>query len=368
MGHASCAAALLLSAAAPLTAQYTSATLDLSLARMRFADSMEATAISVTPVLRAAGDRYTLDAVGTFSRLGEGWSNSGSVNANAVAARLGRFNLDVGGMAGGSLHSEGTRTGQLLGSGAVRAGFESGAAWAGAGVGRTWDGQWQPLERLDFGAWLRRGANIVAATVQPSSVADSIRFTDSYFMLSREAGPWSIGATLGIRSGAQMPTLPANRKTWGNASAAFAFTPTLLVVTSAGTYPVDFTQGYPGGQYLSLGVRIRGAGDANGASLPVSAQPTRAVRDFRATLDGGLLRLQVLAPRAGLVELSGDLTSWKPVRLRHEGNGWWSVALPAAAGTYEINVRVDGGAWQVPPGTVPRADEFGVRTGILVVR
>ena len=67
------------------------------------------------------------------------------------------------------------------------------------------------------------------------------------------------------------------------------------------------------------------------------------------------------------VELSGDFTAWRPVQLRGEDGGWWSVSLPIAPGTYQMNVRVDGGGWIVPPGLTAIADEFGATVGILTI-
>jgi hypothetical protein len=358
-------AGLLFVLAAPrLPAQSTSASLDLSAARMRFADSVDAAALSISPMLRVVGPRHTLDAFGTFSRLGDAWSNAGSVEGSAVAARLGAMAVDVGGIAGGSLHSGGTRTGQLLGAGRLRAGFESGEAWAGARAGLTWDAQWRPLRQLDLGGWIRRGAVTMALSVLPTAADDTIRFTDTFLMWRRDAGQWTLAATLGVRAGAQLPSLPANRKTWGNVGATLAISNGLALVASGGTYPVDFTQGYPGGQFLSLGLRIRSASGADAAVAP----PTSEVHDFRARGTGRVVELRVLAPRARVVELQGDFTEWSAVRLSAQGGGWWVLSLPIAPGVHEVGIRVDGGRWLVPPGLTPRNDEFGTSTGVLTVR
>jgi len=37
------------------------------------------------------------------------------------------------------------------------------------------------------------------------------------------------------------------------------------------------------------------------------------------------------------------------------------------AGTHEIGVRVNGGAWRAPPGLVLIADELGGQVGLLVL-
>jgi hypothetical protein len=47
--------------------------------------------------------------------------------------------------------------------------------------------------------------------------------------------------------------------------------------------------------------------------------------------------------------------------------GAWSMPLVTSPGTHQVNVRVDGGPWQVPPGLTSMADEFGGAVGLLVV-
>jgi 1,4-alpha-glucan branching enzyme len=82
----------------------------------------------------------------------------------------------------------------------------------------------------------------------------------------------------------------------------------------------------------------------------------------------GRRRLRVQAPAARLVEVSGDFTDWEPVRLTRAADGWWEARLPIAAGLHQLNVRVDGGEWLVPPGLSRRADGLGGLVGVLLVR
>jgi len=41
--------------------------------------------------------------------------------------------------------------------------------------------------------------------------------------------------------------------------------------------------------------------------------------------------------------------------------------MPIARGTHQINLRVNGGRWIVPPGLTPITDEFGGAVGLLIV-
>jgi len=45
----------------------------------------------------------------------------------------------------------------------------------------------------------------------------------------------------------------------------------------------------------------------------------------------------------------------------------WRLSMPIARGTHQINLRVNGGRWLVPPGLTPITDEFGGAVGLLVV-
>ena len=47
--------------------------------------------------------------------------------------------------------------------------------------------------------------------------------------------------------------------------------------------------------------------------------------------------------------------------------GAWSVALPIERGKYQMNIRINGGQWTVPPGLLTMADEFGGAVGLLVI-
>jgi hypothetical protein len=67
------------------------------------------------------------------------------------------------------------------------------------------------------------------------------------------------------------------------------------------------------------------------------------------------------------VEITADFTQWTPVVLAARPDGWWSLSRNLAGGTYQMNVRVDGGAWVVPVGLLSTRDEFGGLTGILTI-
>ena len=158
----------------------------------------------------------------------------------------------------------------------------------------------------------------------------------------------------------------------------------MSVVAAAGSYPADLAQRFPGGTFATLGIRL---GGLRGSSSPVGGgdvtrrrvEPEREPEELEARAGGmmafearpaaasGQALLRVRAPSAHFVEVYGSFSNWQPVALKQERDGWWSVALPVERGTHEVNVRIDGGSWLVPPGTTTVHDEFGGTSGVLVV-
>jgi hypothetical protein len=148
----------------------------------------------------------------------------------------------------------------------------------------------------------------------------------------------------------------------------------LAVVLGHGAYPVDLAQLAPGGRYSALSLRIATRPPALRDALARSVRtPTASIaRPVVATFDAkrnrdGTVRIRVRAPGAGSVELIGDFTDWDPLALGRTRGDSWEIVIPLASGTHRFNVRVDGGAWGVPPGIGSAPDEFGGVVGLLLI-
>ena len=356
-----CLGAALLAAPVALGAQ-TSFTLDAGAARMRFADSIEASALSLSPALRFAAPRASFQAQGNVSHLGDGWSNSGILDATVSTPARRGLSAELAGTAGGSAHSDGTRTGEVLAFARAVMARSGWGAYVGAGGGRSWDVAARSVRQGELGVWLVRDSLTLAAGLAPTSV-DTVRYVDGTVTAVRSWGRVEGDASLGVRFGDRLPIVTGDRNVWGNVGVALWVTPTLALVARAGAYPVDYTQGFPGGQFVSLALRIRSA-------QPLRlrpASPVAGVTRFEVRGRGGNRTIRLYAPRATHVELMGDFTAWSAVSLASEGNGWWSVTLAIAPGTHQLNVRVDGTEWGVPPGLVELRDEFAGTVGLLVI-
>jgi hypothetical protein len=223
-----------------------------------------------------------------------------------------------------------------------------------------------------------RSFNEVGATItaNPTMVEDSIKYLDAQLSLAWARDRLDLSALLGTRLGDQLTSLGGTSRSWGNLIAVARMTQRFALVASGGTYPIDPTQGFPGGRFVSLSLRM--ATHHASERVPVTAplpQPEGSATEAapvitRFIADGkraGAVTLRVEAPEAHTVEVSGDFTDWTPMHLARASDGLWALTVPIARGKYQMNVRLDGGKWLVPPGLLPMLDEFGGSVGLLII-
>jgi hypothetical protein len=286
--------------------------------------------------------------------------------------------IELAGLAGGSSHSDGTRTGEGLLNARLHLGPSSREFFAGLGGGRAWDGgAWRSVILGEIGASIDVGPGAALFTISPATVNDSLKYTDTQASLSWKRDRFDLGAVLGFRVGDRVTTTSSNARSWGSVTAIAWMTSNLGLAASGGTYPIDPTQGFPGGRFISLAIRIATNSakgqpaitsgiedDGRSALLPAT------VTEFssqRASSDSVIIR--VVARGARSVETTGDFNSWVPLLLAPDTRtaDSWRVTLPMPSGKYQMNIRIDGGPWIVPPGVLSMLDEFGGSVGLLVV-
>lgn len=346
-------------------------TLDVGGAAVRYDDSVNVTATTLTPRIRFDHGRFAGTAVGTLSSLmAGGWTGQGALDLSVLSGAVGPARLELAAEAGGSLHDDATRTGQYLGRARAHVGTATRGLWAGAAGGKTWDAsRWHPVVQGDFGAWARLGRVQLVTMVTPSAVGDSVRYTDAQGALRWDARRIELTLGIGARNGDRIARASS---AWGSAAATLWLTSHVALVAAGGTYPVDYTQGYPGGRYLSLAVRFGGRPNP-AAALSSRTQLGRTSssggrRLETAALPNGRRAIRVHAPGARSVEVMGDFTAWQPLALTSAAGGWWTTTVAIAPGVYQLNVRVNGGPWDVPAGVLEAVDEFGARVGVLNLR
>lgn len=363
-----------------VAAQRVISTLDLNGVDVGYADSLHRRVASVAPAVSIDGALGSLNAAGLFAQeLGGVWTTQGAVDGSLyfpLAPGASWLRGELGGSAGGSLHQDGNETGQLLARGRIHLVHPLWGGWIGGGGGQTWNGAaWRAIVLGDAGAWVDAGGVRFLITATPTSVSQGdgthIRYTDVVGGVRWSWPRADVGGSVGTRTGTNFSAAPSDVTTWGNASLALWVLRSVAVTASAGTYPIDFTQGFPGGRFASLGLRLEarsGRRVRDRVSDPTTADAmARGVTNFELRTAAGERIFRVRAPGASRVDLSGDFTTWRPVALAPAEDGWWTVTLPVEAGVHQVNVRVNGGAWIAPPGLPPLTDEFGGVVGVLTV-
>ena len=152
---------------------------------------------------------------------------------------------------------------------------------------------------------------------------------------------------------------------WGSLESAFWVTPQIALLARYDMQSGLDENGHDHSNTGSFGVRL--------ASLHLLSPPSKPQRGVGAAeltterLGAHRYALVMFAPGAQRVELTGDLTEWKPIMLQHEAGGAWRIVLPLAPGLYRVNVRVDGGPWRTPSGLPARDDDFNGRVALLSI-
>lgn len=350
-----------------------SASLDAGATSMGYADGTNLSAFFAAPhlELRAPWRSVTLD--GSFARFGDAeWSTQGQVRGSLFTpAFAGPMRAEFLGHAAGTAHQDGARSGELEGAARLHLLGSTSGGWIGGGAGRvfnglTWSGEWA----FEAGAWVGTPLGSASLTLTPRGIGSDLRFTEAEVAARTVRGPLELTLFAGARHWSRPADVAGSF--WGGASGVLWLGDHLAVTAAGGGYPDDFGQGLPRGRYLSAGVRIatgRNAAevrpDLRRLTLPAPGQEVTSNFRMHGADDG--VTLEVRAAAARTVELMGDFTGWMPVSLVPGLDGWWSVRLPVTAGVHRINVRINGGDWDVPSGMTTVRDEFGGSVGLIAV-
>lgn len=320
----------------------------------------------VAPTLRHSGRRLYGEIGGSAARFEDG---SWSADGNGLAAWRPEERWGVGpeliGFAGRSGARGSVATSDA--GGTLRLHRDLGPIDLYAGAGVTWnDGALgeRTITNGEIGAVLDRGGRQVSVALTPAWGAGT-RYTDVALYARREGG-----VTLELTGGLRAIRAPERSSHgWIGGSAELGLGDRFTLVATGGGFPPDPGLGFPGGTFATLGLRL--GRSARTLLRPPQAAPvarplpwpgaTFEVRDV-----GNGVREVVVTAAATSVEIAGDFTDWRPVALVQEG-GRWRARLPIARGVHRFNLRIDGGAWRVPPGVGHATDEFGGEAGLLAI-
>jgi hypothetical protein len=387
-----------LSAGATPAAGQLAGTLDMGAGTYRPDRAIPGGIASIVPSLRYQRGPLELSAIGVYSDAPAGrWNFQGGTAALLRTPTFGILHLEAIGQAEWTAHYRVRGTTLFTGGVGAYIGPGSGArAWVGRYRGQATSlGTRRPLQRSEIGGSARVGPVQLEFSVANTTVDRSLLFepTDprqgsdtlttgpipdgpaptSQKRVERVAltdavlsGRWRINAvdfdvTLGRRFSRTTPETTI----WG-LSASRGIAPSLALVAAAGRSGSDPVTSVPGARYFALGLRLQ-VGSPGAPSLPApTAASARA--PFRIGPAVGADReIVIQAANVRGVELAGDFTDWKPVSLRRWGNHSWRAVLPISSGLHRLAIRIDGGAWQAPPGTRPIPSEFGGEVAEIVV-
>ena len=76
--------------------------------------------------------------------------------------------------------------------------------------------------------------------------------------------------------------------------------------------------------------------------------------------------IEVRAPSASHVELSGDFTRWTPTTLERGKGDRWTFTTRLSPGVHRFVVRVDGGSWLPAPGLPQSVDAYEGTVSVIV--
>ena len=360
--------------------------LDAGYAYVRFTGFQGSGATTLSPTIQYDSPLMLARATGSFSRFESArWSSSGSAGLSAFSPAYRGARIEVAG-SGNATAYRATRTAQALGQARLHVHGDSIGGWLGAGTGTSrYGASWQPHTLLDAGAWAR--SHGVTGSVALSSATytfwDSTMIvapneaggidttysqihrtgylTDAVANVSVAHGPLDVELVAGFRPIARY----VSDRRWTMLTATAWVRPNLAIVAAAGRQPESPLQNLAGLRFAALSVRIGGRARARQA---VPDDERSRATDFTIVANGpATTAIYVQAPGAASVEVASGFTAWTPRALRRIGRELWVVALPIEPGTYDVVIRIDGGAWTPPPGVPAFDDEFNGRVGRIVI-
>jgi hypothetical protein len=208
--------------------------------------------------------------------------------------------------------------------------------------------------------WLRPGGRAGATDWQLS--VEPTRFFGNWFT--------DVGAGVRVSRGPVVLSLATESRlsrvygstAAGSGSLQLFLGPVMSVELGGGSYLRDPYQGFPRGNFVSLGVRLGSTRPAR-ASAPTTAGPLVP----RTRGDSVVVNFRFRNVRS--VAIAGNWDGWQTRALRPVAGGdLWEGAFALPRGLYHFNLLVDGRSWVVPSGVTTVPDGLGGSVAVLLVR
>lgn len=294
---------------------------------------------------------------------GAGWSAQGAVSVAGWMAPRGAgspLRLEAGGTLGGSHHSDGFDTGLAGVEGRMHVVGRRIGAWVGASLARaknSYDTSSVDAVVPGAGVWIQDERFRAMVSYQHTTLSgEAYRELDASFTVSR--GPLDLAVYAGVREWPD-DTGPFDER-WVGAAAALWVSDRAALLVSGGRYGSDVLRGLPGGEFVSMGLRLT---PRRSRPIPIAAVAPIVYTPEEARL--GSIGFEIDGARR--VEIAGDWNGWQPTALAQDVPGRWLLPEDLEPGTYRFNVRVDGERWMVPEGFPTLDDGFGGTVGLLIV-
>lgn len=292
-----------------------------------------------------------------------GWSVQGRGDLAGWLSPFGALSpvrLELGGAAGGARHSSGFDSRLARGDARLHVRGRSLGAWAGATVAsarNSFDSTSAHGLIPNAGIWAQSGSLRATLSYLHTRVSGDA-YPEANLALTLTRGPVDLTVYGGLRAspfdGAGLD------EQWAGASAAYWVTSNAALVVSGGKYSSDVLQGLPGGEFVSIGVRLT---PRRVRPIPLTA-PAPIVYTSDEARRGSISFQMEGATR---VEIAGDWNAWVSQPLSRDASGRWIVPAGIEPGVYRFNLRVDGERWVVPEGVPSIDDGYGGRVGLLIV-
>jgi len=265
---------------------------------------------------------------------------------------------------GGSQMSGDAQAMLRLGAGRVQmlGGVQAEVSWIGSSVMFKNDSRWPRT-------WTMR-VTTPGDTTHPAGEKDSLISEpgdhSTYLNTGQAELRWQFGrlalaSVVGVTLGHDVTA-----RRWAQATAEWQLSRRVMLLASVGERPASSlafnTVAHP---RTMLGVQIA-PWASKGWAMSDALQPTATSWRTQA-LKGDRAVVRVHCRDVTSVEIAGDFTDWKPVALLRMHGGWWYESVPVSPGVHRVQLRLNGGPWQAPPG-LPRADDGpGGPSGTLVI-
>ncbi|MFQ5550075.1 MAG: glycogen-binding domain-containing protein [Gemmatimonadales bacterium] len=357
-------------AATPSFAQV-SGTVDIGAGSVDYDDVPTLAVYSITPRLAFTDGWATLLVSGTFSRFdNEGWGSRMVAAFSFLTPEYRGLRAEFSGRGESQANRVTTRAG--YGEGRVRIHYSGtrGGVWVGAGSARVWDGGfWQASARSETGLWFQEGVvglrgSMRRAEYRPGSRrADRLTYQTIEAALTIGDASYQFEGTVGRRYGENFEATT----TW-SAAAAYWLSRFVALSAAAGRYAVDPAQGLPGGNYVSLGMRLAPSSFFRSTPTRRRARTSEdAVRFEVVVVPTGRRVFRYVGQAVRSVQIIGSFSDWRPLDLLETSPGVWELTIALSPGSYFVNIRIDEGEWIVPPGVTVVEDDFNGSVGLVIV-